>query len=99
MVVDLAFFDGEILLCRGSIQCCPHERTTCFSDGSHNFAVTYMLEEPSSPICIVCTRDGEQLYSAALQMGVHTSQDWESINLGNIHTLAFWCNPSRGGST
>ena len=40
---------------------------------------------------------GVRLYSAALRMGVHTSQDWESVNLGNIHDLGFFCRPSEAG--
>ena len=33
-----------------------------------------------------------QLYHAALRVGVHDSDDWESINLGNIHTMGFRCS-------
>ncbi len=91
MHVELAFFDGDTLLCHGAITCGAFERSDLFSGSDHDFRVTHQLEEPTCPITMSCTRAGLPLYRGALGMGVHTSQDWESINLGNIHTLAFCC--------
>lgn len=93
MRVELAFFDGDNLLCRGRIICGPSEITDRFPEegGDLMFAVTHVFEEPACPLVIVCSRSGTHLYRTALRMGVHTSEDWESIELGEAHTLAFRC--------
>lgn len=92
MQIDLAFFDGDVLLARGSISCGPEERIELIAGSDHEFEVTHQFEEPSCPVTIVCRQRDRQLYKAGLQVGVHTSEDWESINLGNIHTLGFRCS-------
>jgi hypothetical protein len=97
MLVDLAFFDGDVLLARAVIRCGSKETTESITGEGHEFHVTHRYEEPACPIEIVCTKAGVRLYSAALRMGVHTSQDWESVNLGNIHDLGFFCRPSEAG--
>jgi len=94
MLVDLAFFDGDVLLARSAIRCGPAEATESIMGEGHEFLVTHRFEEPACPIEIVCTKAGKRLYRAALRMGVHTSEDWESVNLGNIHDLGFLCRPS-----
>jgi len=92
LLIELAFFTGDDLLCRGNVRCGVVEAANHFDGaGDHQFDVTSRFEEPASPVEIVCRRDGKQLYKAALRVGVHTSNDWESINLGNIHTLGFRC--------
>jgi len=96
MLVDLAFFDGDALLARSVIRCGAMEATESSAGEGHEFVVTHRFEEPACPIEIVCTKAGKHLYSAALRMGVHTSEDWESITLGDVHDLCFFCRPSDG---
>jgi hypothetical protein len=99
VLVELAFFDGDNLLCRGKIRCRPSQATKCISGAdSQEFLVTYGFEAPTCPLTIHCTRSGEHLYQAALRMGIHISGDWESINLGNVRTLALRCVADRKGA-
>ena len=91
MEVDLAFFDNDQLLARGSICCGPETQTEVISQSGYDFEVSHSFEAPSSPVTIVCRQGDKQLYKAALQVGVHTSEDWESINLGDVHTLGLRC--------
>ena len=86
MLVDLAFFDV--------IRCGSAKETESISGDGLEFRATHRCEEPACPIEIVRTKAGKRLYRAALRMGVHTSEDWESVNLGNIHNLNFVCRPS-----
>lgn len=39
---------------------------------------------------------GEVILEAALAMGVHDSEDWESVALGQDYTLAFRCRQEIG---
>ena len=94
MLVELAFFDGDVLLARSVIRCESAEARESITSGDHEFLVTHRFEEPACPIEIVCTKAGKRLYSAALRMGVHTSENWESVSLGNVHDLGFLCRPS-----
>ena len=92
LLIELAFFKGDDLLCRGSVRCGAAEVADHFEGAEgHYFVVSSRFEEPASPMQIVCHRDGKQLYEAALRVGVHNSDDWESINLANVHTLGFRC--------
>ena len=91
MVVEIAFFDVDELLCRGEIRIAEVESSKTISGARHAFDLTYSFEDPACPISIVCRSDSDVLYKAALRMGVHDSDDWESLDLGNIHTMAFFC--------
>jgi len=92
MQIDLAFFDGDDLLCRARVRCGSREVTEAL-DGERGFRffVTHSFAEPACPVAIVCERSGERQYEAALMVGVHASEDLESIQLGNVHTLVFRC--------
>lgn len=93
MHVDFAFFDGDTLLLRGFFHCETSPCTEHFAGrDSHEFTVTHRFEEPACPIEIECRHTGKVRYTAALRMGVHNSDDWEAIDLGNIHTFAFRCS-------
>ena len=90
LLIELAFFSGDDLLCRGSVCCGAVETADHFEGaGGHHFDTTSRFDLPASPVEIICRLDGKRLYQAALRVGVHTSDDWESIDLANIHTLAF----------
>ncbi len=93
MRVELAFFDGDTLLTRGEIQCGVEPNKSCFhSKQGHTFLVNYQFEEPACPVEIECIIDDAVKYRAALRVGVHNSEDWEVISLGNIHDLGFKCS-------
>ena len=99
MHIELGFFAGDVLLMRSRITCRQHEQAFEFEGaGGHTWSIKARFEEPASPIELECTRGGRHLYRAALQVGVHDSDDWESIDLANIHTLAFRCRVDEGGA-
>ena len=88
----MAFFDGDLLLCRHKIVCGSQQRTAHISgaDG-HTFEIDYVFESsPGCPVNVTCRRDSQYEYEAGLSFGVHDSADWESIELAH-HTLAFRC--------
>ena len=90
--LELAFFKDDDLLCRGEVTCGATRAVNHLGgSGEHEFEVVSQFEEPASPVEIVCRHHGKHVYKAALRVGVHSSDAWESINLGNIHTLAFRC--------
>jgi hypothetical protein len=93
MRVDFALFDGDALLLRGFFHLEASPRTELFTGpDSHELTVTHRFEEPACPIEIECRQDRRVRYAAALRMGVHNSDDWESIDLGNIHNFVFRCS-------
>lgn len=90
--IDLAFFHDDDLLARGEVRCGETSLTQRFDGvGGHRFEITSQFEQPACPLEILCYCAEKQLYKAALRVGVHTSSDWESIDLGGIHTLGFRC--------
>ena len=92
MDIKMAFFEGDDLLASGEIHCRPEEQILTFNgEGGHSFEVRASYEEPAIPIFVTCSINGQQLYRTAIRMGVHTSDDWESVDLGNIHTLVYKC--------
>ena len=99
MRVELAFFEGEELICTGAIDCRETEDTLSLQGGSDvEFRITHKYELPACPVEIECQKQGEQSYKGALRIGVHTSEDWQSINLGNIHELGFRCEDWNRGA-
>lgn len=91
MDVEVAFFRGDDLLCRGSVRCVPEETTQTFQGGDYSFQVTHAFELPASRFLIVASSAGQHRFRSAMRMGVHTSDDWETIDLGDGYTLAFKC--------
>lgn len=90
--VDLAFFDQDRLLCQTLVVCSTQRtQSSVASDSGHVFEIHHQYEDKSCPLEISCHYDDQQLYKAALRIGVHTSDDWESISLGDIHELCFYC--------
>ena len=99
MCIELGFFEGDALLVRGRIICKEREASTdLHGAGGHVWTLKARYVEPASPVELECRRDGVRLYCAALQVGVHESDDWESIDLADIHTLAFRCRVDAGGA-
>jgi hypothetical protein len=93
MNIDIAFFDDDAFLVKGYIHCSAHEQHFSFdAESGFRFDVTSQFEEQACPVSIRCTTSSGLIYNAALRIGVHSSDDWESISLGDIHTLVFWCH-------
>jgi hypothetical protein len=92
MLIEMAFFDGDQLLVRGEITCRRDiDSARLESCAGQRFEITYQFEEPACPVSVTYFLAGEQLYQSALMVGVHDSDDWESIELGESHVLAFRC--------
>ena len=90
--IELAFFRDDELLCRGEVDCGAFESIRRIEDDhGHQFQITSKFDEPACPVEILCHQNEKILYKAALRVGVHTSDDWESIDLAGIHTLGFRC--------
>jgi hypothetical protein len=95
MLIEMVLFDGDQLIVRGEIKCGRDvSSTTLESQQGLRFDITFQFEEPACPVSITCLLAGKQLYRAALRVGVHDSEDWESLELGENHVLAFRCYAS-----
>ena len=86
MRVDLALFDGDEFLCRGEIRVGPTEEIHRLS----LFQVTHHLDHDSADLVLSNFPAHVDLKTITLDMPIHESTDWESIDLGR-YTLAFWC--------
>ncbi|GAB2499604.1 hypothetical protein GCM10027084_11250 [Pseudoxanthomonas sangjuensis] len=86
MRVDLALFDGDDLLDRKEITVSRFKRVDSFT----LFRATHQLGHESADIVLGGFAEHLGLNKIALDMPIHESNDWESIDLGR-YTLAFWC--------
>ena len=86
MRVDLALFDGNELLDRGEIRVGSAELVSSFNV----FQATHKLGADSADIVLAEFSGHLDLKTITLEMPIHESADWESIDLGR-YTLAFWC--------
>jgi hypothetical protein len=87
MRVQFALFDGDALLERGEIS------VTGEAQCSHLtlFHVGYQLQGDIAKIVLSNFAPSIGLNTANLDMPVHQSSDWESIDLAT-HTFAFRCS-------
>lgn len=93
LLIDIAFFSGDDLISQGSVRCGASKIISRLDGVSgHRFEITSKFEEPACPVEIRCCCQEKELYKAALRVGVHTSDDWESVDLAGIHTLGFRCH-------
>ncbi|WP_242101558.1 hypothetical protein [Lysobacter sp. M2-1] len=86
MRVDLAFFDGDELLDRGELRIGVAELVSNFA----LFQATHRLGSDAANIVLANFPAHFDLKTISLDMPIHESADWESIELGR-YTLAFWC--------
>jgi len=86
MKVELALFDGEELLQRTMIRIGPDRITDRFNI----FTAHHQLGDESAEVVIDGFAEPIALKSTVLDIPIHESEDWESIDLGG-YTLAFWC--------
>ena len=86
MRVDLALFKGDDLLDRGEIMVSSEQRTDSFN----LFLAHHQLAGDVADIVLDRFSDSVGLKRVTLDMPVHESKDWESLELGKF-TVAFWC--------
>jgi hypothetical protein len=86
MRVDLALFDGDDLLDRREITV----GSTVVVDAFKLFRATHQLGPESADIVLGGFAEHLGLTKITLDMPIHESNDWESIDLGR-YTLTFWC--------
>ena len=86
MRVDLALFEGDEFLCRGEVNVGRDEEIHSFS----LFQVTHQLGQDAADIVLSNFSAHLHLKTVSLDMPIHESTDWESIDLGR-YTVAFWC--------
>jgi len=87
MRVELAFFDGDTLLDRGTIQVVSEDRC----DHLKLFHAAHRLNGNAAHIVLSNFDPDINIKTANLDMPVHQSDDWESIDLAG-YTLAFRCS-------
>ena len=86
MDVELALFDGDKLLERKVIRVSPNMA----SDAFDMFSVHHQLHTESAKLILDNFAETITLNRAELDMPIHESDDWETIDLSG-YTLAFWC--------
>jgi hypothetical protein len=87
MHVELALFDGEVLLERGRID--VGVESSCYH--LKHFHIAHRLEGDAAKVVLSSFSSGINLKTVTLDMPVHQSADWESIGLAD-YTLAFRCS-------
>jgi hypothetical protein len=86
MRVDLGLFEGDTLLDRGVIRIGPAKVTDTFK----HFRATHSLGSSAAEILLSDFSTQVGLKAITLDMPIHESADWESIDLDK-YTVAFWC--------
>lgn len=86
MRVELALFHGDDLLERGQIDVSVPAGVSSF----RLFRASHRLAAGVADIVLDGFAEGIALKRVSLDMPVHESEDWESIELDK-YTLAFWC--------
>ncbi len=87
MLVEFALFDKDTLLQRGSAR--VTEEAQCVH--LETFNVAHQLVGNAAKLVLSSFAPSIPLKTASLDIPVHQSDDWESIELAN-HTLAFRCS-------
>ena len=86
MRVELALFGGDDLLSRDVI----HVRPDPTSEALTLFHADHRLELEAADIVLSGFPEHTGLKRMTLDMPIHESNDWESMDVGRF-TLAFWC--------
>lgn len=86
MRVDLALFEGDALLGRTNFVV----SATQVVDNFALFQITHVLGENAADIVLSNFAAHIDMKTITLDMPIHESADWESIDLGR-YALAFWC--------
>lgn len=86
MLIDIGLFQGDELLQQGKIKVTEQEQ----HDENEVISLKHQLIENIARIELRVFDNGEQQIKSNLDMPVHQSDDWESIELAQ-YTLAFRC--------
>ena len=86
MRVELALFEGDELLGRNDVCVGAVQLVSSFP----LFQATLRLGQDAADIVLSNFPAHISLSTITLEMPIHESTDWESIDLGR-YTLAFWC--------
>jgi len=86
MHVEIALFEGDQLLGRTAL----HAGPTQLVSASPLFQATHRLGSTAADIVLSNFPAHIDLKTVTLDIPVHESSDWESIEAGK-YTLAFWC--------
>lgn len=87
MLIDIGIFQGDQLLQRGKIKVTEQEQI----DENEIISLKHQLIDDIANIELRVFDNGKQEIKSNLNMPVHQSDDWESIELAQF-TLAFRCN-------
>jgi hypothetical protein len=86
MRVDLALFHDDDLVSRDEIRIGPAPVSEMLS----LYQADHWLGEDAADIVLYDFPEHTGLKRMTLDMPIHESMDWESLNIGR-YTLAFWC--------
>lgn len=86
MLIDIGLFQGGELLQQGKIKVTEQEHV----DENEVISLKHQLIEDIVRIELRVFENGEQQIKSNLDMPIHQSDDWESIELAK-YTLAFKC--------
>ena len=86
MRVDLGIFEGDNLLFQGGIAITDKE----YKEENEIVTLKHQLVNDEAVIELRIFNEGEQILKSKLNMPIHESEDWESIELDKF-TLAFKC--------
>ena len=87
MLIDIGLFLGNQLLQQGKIKVTEQETI----DESDVISLKHQLIEDIARLELRVFENGDQQMKSTLDVPVHQSEDWESIELAN-YTLAFRCS-------
>ena len=106
VAIDFGVCEHDDLICRGRIRIEEHakaEEFDYFAPASEattpagHVAIRHQFSVPAASLELMLVRltthqgAPEVILRVALAIGVHDSEDWESIALGRDHTFAFLC--------
>ncbi len=87
VLIEIGLFQGDELLQRGRIRVTEREQL----EKNDLISLKHQLVENTARLELRVFEDGVQQIKSNLEMPVHQSDDWESIELAQ-YTLAFRCN-------
>tara|TARA_B100001059_G_scaffold102587_1_gene102313 strand:+ start:5167 stop:5439 length:273 start_codon:yes stop_codon:yes gene_type:complete len=87
VLIDIALFQGDQMLQEGKIKVTEQEKI----DEVKVISLKHRLTEDVARVELRVFENGEQQIKSNLDIPVHQSDDWESIELAQ-YTLAFRCS-------
>jgi hypothetical protein len=100
MTVEFGLFHHDVLLCRSKIRIEEHEKAEEFdcadtggASSNKHLVVRHKFGLPAASLQLsfIDYAAGKIILEAGLAIGVHDSEEWESVALGEDYTFAFSC--------